>query len=98
METPLFTHPLPRAYLNFVGRNLFRFMETVHGLGAFALITLGVVVTKFNYAHKLIHPLIRHQIYRAGVRLLPMVTFFGLALGLVVLGQTVSLLNRVGAQ
>ncbi len=89
---------LPRAYLNFVGQKLVRFTTTMHGLGAFALITLGIVLTKFNHAHRLIHPLIRQQIYRAGVRLLPMVTFLGLALGLVIIGQTVSLLTRVGAQ
>jgi len=90
--------PLPRTYLNFVGRKLLRFTETVHGLGAFALITLGVLLTKFNIARKLIHPLIRAQVHRAGLRLLPMVSFLGFALGLVIIGQTVSLLTRVGAQ
>src|SRR5688572_8528138 len=38
------------------------------------------------------------QITRAGVRLLPMVSFVAFVLGLVVIGQTVSLLNRFGAQ
>ncbi|MDB6029630.1 MAG: hypothetical protein JWM68_5853 [Verrucomicrobiales bacterium] len=94
----LLPNPLPPAYLNFVGRKLLRFTETIHGLGAFALITLGVVLTKYRRAPKLIHPLIRYQIHRAGIRLLPMVSFLGLALGLVIIGQTVSLLNRVGAQ
>jgi phospholipid/cholesterol/gamma-HCH transport system permease protein len=98
LKGSLLPNPLPRAYLNFVGQKIFRFTETVHGLTAFALITLGVVLTKFRHAQKLIHPLIRHQIHRAGVRLLPMVTFLGLALGLVIIGQTVSLLTRVGAQ
>ncbi len=93
----LLPNPLPRAYLNFVGQKIFRFTETVHGLTAFALITLGVVATRFRHAQKLIHPLIRHQIHRAGIKLLPMVTFLGLALGLVIIGQTVSLLTRVGA-
>jgi phospholipid/cholesterol/gamma-HCH transport system permease protein len=90
--------PIPRAYLNFVGRKLLVFMETVHGLGAFALITLGVILTKINSSRNVIRPLIRQQIYRAGVRLLPMVSFLGFALGLVIIGQTVSLLTRVGAQ
>lgn len=89
---------LPRAYLNFVGRKLVRFTETVHGLGAFALITIGVLLTKFNAAKKLIHPLVRTQVHRAGLRLLPMIGFLGFALGLVIIGQTVSLLTRVGAQ
>lgn len=94
----LFPAPLPRVYLVYTGRKLIRLGETLQGLGAFALITLGVMVTKFNHARHLIHPLVRQQIYRAGVQLMPMIGFLGLALGLVVLGQTVSLLNRVGAQ
>lgn len=89
--------PLPRSYLNFVGRKLLTLTESVHGLGAFALITIGVLLTKFQTAKKLIHPLISVQIHRAGVRLLPMVSFLGFALGLVIIGQTVSLLTRVGA-
>ena len=65
---------------------------------AFALITLGVALTKANVARRLIYPLVYGQIYRAGLRLLPMVGFLALALGLVIIGQTVSLLTRVGAQ
>lgn len=90
--------PLPRAYLNFIGRKLMRLAETVHGLGAFALITLGVTITKFNVASKVIHPLVRTHIYRSGVRLLPIISFLSCALGFVVIGQTVALLKRVGAQ
>jgi phospholipid/cholesterol/gamma-HCH transport system permease protein len=71
--------------------------QTIHGLGAFALITLGVTVTKFHVASRIIHPLILREIHRAGVRLLPMISFLGVALGLVIIGQTVSLLSRVGA-
>lgn len=41
--------------------------------------------------------MIRAQVHRAGVRLLPITSFVALALGLVVIGQTVSLLSRVGA-
>ena len=90
--------PLPQSYLDFVGRQLFRFLQTVQGVGAFALITLGVTCTKFNDSWRVIHPLIRAQVDRAGVRLLPGVVFLGLALGLVIVGQTVSLLTRVGAE
>lgn len=90
--------PLPRSYLSFVGRQLFRLIQTVQGVGAFALITLGVTFTKFNASWRVIHPLIRAQIDRAGVRLLPGVVFFGLALGLVIVAQTVALLQRVGAE
>lgn len=87
-----------RAWLDFAGRRVLNFLETVHGLAAFALITLGVAVTKFNRASHVIHPLIRRQIHLAGVRLLPVVSFIAAAMGLVIIGQTVSLLSRVGAQ
>ncbi len=85
------------SYLNWIGRRLIRFTNTVHGLGAFALITMGVVITKFHVASSVVHPLIRAQIHRAGVGLLTIVSFIALALGLVIIGQTVSLLSRVGA-
>lgn len=87
-----------RSYLNFVGRQVFRFAETMRGLGAFSLIALGVAVTKFNESPRVIHPLIWRQIHRAGVKLFPIVFFIGFALGLVIIGQTVSLLTRLGAQ
>jgi len=86
------------AYLNFIGRQILRFTDTVHGLGAFALITLGVTFTKFNRSARVVHPLIREQIQRAGVGLLPFLAVIGFALGLVIVGQTVALLTRVGAQ
>lgn len=86
-----------RTYLNWIGRKLIRLIKTIHGLGAFALITFGVTVTKLNFASRVVHPLIRAQIYRAGVRLLPMISFMAAALGLVVIGQSVALLSRVGA-
>ena len=89
--------PLPRSYTSFIGRKLFRFLLTVQGLGAFALITLGVLVKKFGVARQIIHPMIRHEIGRAGLRLLPMFLFLSLALGLVVIGQTVSWFTRIPA-
>ncbi|MBI5396064.1 MAG: ABC transporter permease [Verrucomicrobia bacterium] len=90
--------PLPRSYLNFVGTWLLGFIDTVRGLMAFGLIALSVAVTKAGVARRVVRPLIRAQVYRAGVRLLPMITFLGVALGLIIIGQTVSLLTRVGAQ
>ena len=88
---------MPRSYVNFFGRKLLRFINVIHGLGAFALITLGVMFTKFGDARQLIHPLILAQLARSGLHLLPMIMFLALALGLVIIGQTVSLLARVGA-
>ena len=93
METPL-----PRSYLNFVGRLIFKFLDTVQGLGAFALITLGVTITKFNVAPAVVHPLIRTQIDRAGTRFLPVIGFLGCALGLMIIGQTVALPSQFGPQ
>src|SRR5256714_3772331 len=89
--------PLPRSAANYLGRKLFRFLLTVQGLGAFALITLGVTLTKFRVARRLVWPLTFHEISRAGLRLLPMFLFISVALGLLVIGQTVSWLTRVGA-
>lgn len=96
---PRMAHPaFYRRYLNWIGRIILRILRTIHGLGAFALITFGVTATKFWKASGVVHPMISYQVGRAGLRLLPMITFLAFALGLVVIGQTVSLLNRVGAQ
>ncbi|HUS35409.1 MAG TPA: ABC transporter permease [Verrucomicrobiae bacterium] len=88
---------LARSYLNLIGRGILHVLRTIHGLGAFALITLGVTVTKFGQSTKVIHPLVLSQIHRAGLRLLPMISFMAVALGLVIIGQSVALLNKYGA-
>lgn len=72
-------------------------VATVRGLGAFGLITLVVLVRKWGTASRVVRPLIRREIARDGVRLLPLFLFLALALGLVVVGQTVSWLSRIGA-
>jgi phospholipid/cholesterol/gamma-HCH transport system permease protein len=88
---------LPRSYIDFFGRKIIRFFYTVHGLVAFALISLGVLFTKMHIAREVIRPLVFTQLVRSGWKLLPTVLFLAIALGLVVIGQTVSLLSRVGA-
>ncbi len=88
---------ITRSYLNLIGRAILHVIRTIHGLGAFALITLGVTVTKFGRSSQVIYPLVLSQINRAGLRLLPMVSFLGVALGLVIIGQSVALLNKYGA-
>ncbi len=93
----LWRAPVPPSFANFLGRKLLRFFLTVQGLGAFVLITLAVMVTKLGVARRVIHPLIRAHLARSGVRLLPMTLFAAAALGLVIIGQTVSLLSRLGA-
>ena len=72
-------------------------LATVRGLGAFGLITIVVLVRKWGTAGRVVRPLIRREIARDGVRLLPLFLFLALALGLVVVGQTVSWLTRLGA-
>lgn len=89
--------PLPHSYANYLGRLMFLGVLTVQGLGAFALITLGVMLRKLRVAQPVVGPLVRREIYRAGVRLLPMFLFVAFALGFLVIGQTVSWLTRVGA-
>ena len=79
-----------------VGQRVFSFLETFRGLTAFLLITLGVAVTKYNESRSVIHPLIRKQITRTGVRLMPLILFLAAALGLVVIGQTIFLTSKVG--
>ena len=89
--------PSPQTFSHYVGRKLFHFLLTIQGLGAFALITLGVILTKFRTARQVVWPLVFHETARAGLRLLPMFLFMSAALGLLVIGQSVSWLTRVGA-
>ena len=89
--------PRRQHYFEFIGRRAFSFFQFVHGVGAFALITLGVLVKKFGVAGTVMRPLIAREVYRAGVRLLPMFLFAAIALGLLVIGQTVPWIARVGA-
>ncbi|MGH7993925.1 MAG: MlaE family ABC transporter permease, partial [Limisphaerales bacterium] len=97
-DTQLFRRaPLPKSYADFLGRKLFLFLLALQGLAAFALITLGVILRKSRTARNVIRPRIRQEIARAGVALLPMFLFVALALGFLVIGQTVSALARVGA-
>jgi phospholipid/cholesterol/gamma-HCH transport system permease protein len=89
--------PLPRSYSEYMGRKLLLFLVTVQGLGAFALITIGVFFTKFRTARNVMYPAIRHELARSGQQLLPMFLFMSAALGLVVIGQAVSWLSKFGA-
>jgi phospholipid/cholesterol/gamma-HCH transport system permease protein len=94
----VFRHAVaPKSYTDLLGRKLFLALLTIQGLGAFALITLGVILKKHRVARSVVQPRIRHEINRAGVALLPMFIFIALALGFLVVGQTVSALAKVGA-
>jgi phospholipid/cholesterol/gamma-HCH transport system permease protein len=97
-ETQFFLRmPQPRSLSSQLGRRLFLSLLAVQGLGAFALITLGVLLRKFRVARSVVWPLMRREIVRSGVRLLPMFLFVAVVLGLLIIGQTVSWLTRVGA-
>src|SRR5262249_49170881 len=80
----------PKVSLQSLGSGLVRFLLAVQALGAFGLISLGVLFSKFGVARPILHPLILQQISRAGLRLLPLATFLAIGLGLIVIGQTVS--------
>lgn len=84
-------------YAGRIGRRVIDALATLQGLGAFALITLTVMPRKFGVATRVIRPLIEREIFRVGIQLLPMVLFAALALGFLVIGQTVAVLTRVGA-
>jgi len=88
---------LPRFYSDLVGRRVFAFLLALHGVGAFALITVGVLLRNFRVAQPVMRPLIAREIHRAGVQLLPMFFFAAAALGFLVIGQTVAWLSRVEA-
>lgn len=86
-----------RRYFDFIGRQWLFLGWTLRNVGSFALIAIGVCFTKFRVSRQVVSPLVRQQIASAGIGLLPWVLFLGLALGLVVIGQTVSLLTKVGS-
>ena len=88
---------LAQLYFVVIGRRLIGGFRSVRGIGAFTLISLSVMLSKFGVARPVTHPMIIRQIARSGVLLLPMAGFLSIALGLIVIGQTVSLLSRVGA-
>jgi phospholipid/cholesterol/gamma-HCH transport system permease protein len=87
---------MPPSFARFIGRKIIRSFLTIHGLAAFALITVVVMVKKFGVARRVIHPLIRAQIVRCGLNLLPMIFFLALVLGFAVIGQAVMLLQKLG--
>ena len=87
--------PVPPAFANRVGHQLVAFLLTVRGLGAFALIILGVIFRKHKVAREVMQPRIRHELARSGSNLIPVFTFLALALGFLVVGQTVTQLGAI---
>ena len=96
--TRLLRHAVtPKTFTDVLARRVFLALLTFQGLGAFALITLGVMLKKFHTARAVIAPLTRRQISRAGTNLLPLFVFLSFALGFLVIGQTVVILKKFGA-
>ena len=83
-------------YLDLFGRQVFDFLRGLRGVGAFALITLGVGLRKVGVARQVIRPLVARETVRSGLQLLPMFLFVAVALGFLIIGQAVSWLSRVG--
>src|ERR1700753_3486024 len=82
--------PLPKSYTEMMAHKIFRLMLTMQGLGAFTLITAGVMLRKFSFASRVIRPLIRREMIRSGLRLVPMFGFLAIVLGFLVVGETVA--------
>jgi phospholipid/cholesterol/gamma-HCH transport system permease protein len=86
----------PVRLLARLGRRLFELAATARRLGSFTLITGATLAQKFGSSGAVIRPLIRQQLVRCGIRLLPLTCFLGAALGLGIVGQVVQLLVQVG--
>lgn len=79
------------------GRQQVSLARTFRGIGAFALIILGVLLRKRRTARELMLPRVRHEIARSGSHLIPVFSFLALALGFLVVGQAVTQLSALGA-
>lgn len=92
-----FIPPAPSLpFTNFIGLSLIRFLSTLRGLVAFAIIILGVAVTKFGVARNVTFPAIYQEQARTGKRVLPMFLLLSGVLGFVVIGETITFLNKYG--
>lgn len=86
-----------RPLLRVAGRRALAALETLKGLIAFALIAAGALISQRRRARTLIRSLVVEQVAQNGLRLLPLGLAVSAAIGLVVVGQMVALLTRLGA-
>lgn len=86
-----------RPLLRTAGRRALASLETIKGLIAFALISAGALISQRRRARTLIRSLVIEQVAQNGLKLLPLGLAVAAAVGLVVVGQMVSLLTRLGA-
>ena len=86
-----------RPLLQLAGRRALASARTFKGLIAFALIAAVSLVSHRHRARSLIRSLVVEQIAQNGLRLLPLGLAVAAAFGLVVVGQIVVLLTKLGA-
>jgi phospholipid/cholesterol/gamma-HCH transport system permease protein len=93
------TAPVPRRrpLLQLAGHRALASVDTVKGLIAFALISVVALIAHRRTARPLIRSLVVAQVAQNGLRLLPLGLVVAAAFGLVVVGQIVALLTRLGA-
>jgi len=80
-----------------VGKGVLVWLRIVSGILVFVLITLRAGLRRRTAVGNT-HGLVREQVYRAGVRLLPLAGLTAFLLGVVILGQGLVLLDRLGAE
>jgi phospholipid/cholesterol/gamma-HCH transport system permease protein len=81
-----------------LGHSALDWLRTFRGILAFTLITLGAALAHGLRTSRTVQPLVRRQVHFAGSRLLPLSTFIAASLGVVVVGQSIILLTRLGAE
>ena len=79
-----------------LGRWVNECAEGSQRLAAFTLITLVTAAQKWSVAPRVIHPLVREQIYRTALGLLPLISLMGFGLGFIIVGQVLLLLIEHG--
>lgn len=98
ISTPRSPSRIWERWLDLTGQRALRSVLVLRELVAFGLIALGVLFARLGRSQGVVHAEIVLQLRQSGLRLLPMTTFLGLALGLLIIGQTVAILTQVGAQ
>lgn len=78
------------------GHGLLEEWRSLTRLGAFILITLATAARRYGDSSQVMRPQVLGEIHRSGVRLLPIVGFLGVVLGMVFVGQTVVLMEQFG--
>ncbi len=80
------------------GRHALEFLRVGKGVLSFFLIALFALVARRRTAAPTLGSLIGAEVHRAGWQLLPLTGFTALILGLVLVGETITRLDQLGAQ